>query len=71
MPMIKTEALSCRSGTNAPVTGGTETILIAEDNASVREIAREVLEEYGYKVIEAVAETDAMAKFPDSRGGSL
>jgi CheY-like chemotaxis protein len=67
LPMVKADALSCGSDPDAPVAGGSETILIAEDNARVREVAREVLEEYGYKVIEAVDGKDAMAKFLDYR----
>jgi two-component system, cell cycle sensor histidine kinase and response regulator CckA len=35
------------------VSGGTETILIAEDEPDLRELARIFLESYGYKVLEA------------------
>jgi PAS domain S-box-containing protein len=37
----------------APVRGGTETVLVAEDEAPVRAVAREVLERLGYRVLEA------------------
>ena len=37
----------------APVTGGDETLLLVEDAAPVRAVARETLERYGYTVIEA------------------
>ena len=37
------------------VTGGTETILIAEDEPDLRELARIFLEGYGYKVLEAAS----------------
>lgn len=40
-----------------------ETILIAEDMADVRKITRIILEEAGYKVIEAVDGEDAVNKF--------
>jgi len=43
--------------------GGTETILIAEDNEEVRVLMKNVLEEYGYSVIEAVDGEDAVNKF--------
>jgi CheY-like chemotaxis protein len=33
--------------------GGTETILLVEDSDSFRDLAREILEEHGYQVIEA------------------
>ncbi|HSH95264.1 MAG TPA: PAS domain S-box protein [Roseimicrobium sp.] len=37
------------------VAGGKETILIVEDESSVRELARSVLESYGYTVLEAAS----------------
>lgn len=46
-----------------PVHGGTETILMGEDDPNVRGLMKEVLERYGYKVIEAVDGDDAIAKF--------
>ncbi|HEY1663174.1 MAG TPA: ATP-binding protein [Verrucomicrobiae bacterium] len=35
------------------IIGGTETILIVEDEDVLREMAREILEQYGYKILEA------------------
>lgn len=46
-----------------PVRGGSETILIGEDNANVRQLSREVLEQFGYIVIEAKDGEDAIRKF--------
>jgi signal transduction histidine kinase/CheY-like chemotaxis protein len=46
-----------------PVTTGTGTILIAEDNEEVRRFMREALREYGYRTIEAVDGEDAVSKF--------
>jgi CheY-like chemotaxis protein len=45
------------------VTGGTETILIAEDHAEVRLFMREILAMSGYTVIEAYDGDDAIEKF--------
>jgi|GEM_PF-1805561 len=45
--------------------GGRETILVAEDNAEVRKLARTILIEFGYTVIEAVDGVDAVKKFTD------
>ena len=45
------------------MTGGSETILLAEDDGVVREFTRELLAEYGYKVITAVDGEDAVARF--------
>ncbi len=39
---------------------GTETILLVEDEAEVRGVTREVLEGFGYTVLEAAQATDAM-----------
>lgn len=47
--------------------GGTETILIAEDDGVVRAFVRELLEEYGYTLIEACDGEEAVAKFRQYR----
>jgi len=46
--------------------GGTETVLIAEDNESVRNMAATVLKNAGYKVIEAADGEDAIHKFSEN-----
>ncbi|MBI2469676.1 MAG: PAS domain S-box protein [Planctomycetes bacterium] len=46
---------------------GTETILVAEDEDDVRNLARIVLERHGYKVIEAVDGNDAVEKFLENK----
>ena len=46
-----------------PLSAGTGTILIAEDNEEVRRFMREALQEYGYRTIEAVDGEDAVDKF--------
>lgn len=43
--------------------GKSEAVLVAEDEFSVRQSAKNILEEYGYKVIEAVDGEDAVKKF--------
>jgi PAS domain S-box-containing protein len=40
---------------------GSETILLVEDEASLRGIAREILEEHGYRVMEAAGPDEAIA----------
>ena len=49
------------------VTGGTETILLAEDDEMVRNLTRRVLTEAGYTVITAVDGNDAQVKFAENR----
>ena len=51
-----------------PVKGGTETILVAEDDASLRKLTRIVLESYGYNVITAEDGEDAITKYTENRG---
>ncbi len=43
-----------------PVAGGTETILVVEDDPALRKLARGVLEEYGYGVYDAGSAKEAM-----------
>jgi len=46
---------------------GTETVLVAEDDVSVRKLTRIILESAGYRVIAAGDGEDAVAKFNDNR----
>ncbi len=48
--------------------GGTETILLAEDDLSVRRLIRMTLERYGYHVLEAVNGVEAIALWQKYRG---
>jgi signal transduction histidine kinase/CheY-like chemotaxis protein len=50
-----------------PVKGGDEEVLIAEDNESVRRLSKEILEGYGYSVIEATDGEDAIRKFMENK----
>ena len=47
--------------------GGTETVLVAEDNDEFRKLVKLVLERKGYKVIEAVNGNDAVDKFIENK----
>jgi PAS domain S-box-containing protein len=47
---------------------GTETILLAEDEASVRKMVEELLRQFGYQVIVAVDGDDCVRKFSENRG---
>ena len=50
-----------------PVKGGSETMLLAEDDAALRNLGSTVLSQYGYTVIEAVDGEDAVMKFMENR----
>ncbi len=49
--------------------GGTETVLLAEDNELVRELARSGLEEAGYSVIVATDGEEAVEQFMNAKDG--
>jgi CheY-like chemotaxis protein len=51
----ETEAAS-----SAPVIGGSETILIVEDEPVLRSMARDILEECGYRILEASSGKEAL-----------
>ena len=51
----------------AHLQGGQEVILVAEDNAQVREIVTTTLRGFGYTVIEACDGADAIEKFNESK----
>ncbi|UPU34733.1 PAS domain S-box protein [Geomonas paludis] len=60
-------ALASDPGLAAPATG-TETILVAEDDASVRGLVDSLLKKYGYRVVLAVDGSDCVEKFLEHRG---
>ena len=49
-----------------PVKGGNETILIAEDDDTVRDLVKTMLADYGYSVIEAIDGEDAIDRFTEA-----
>jgi CheY-like chemotaxis protein len=49
------------------VQGGNETILVGEDEEVIRSFIREVLEDYGYKVIEATDGEDVIRKYNENK----
>ncbi|MDA8239637.1 MAG: PAS domain S-box protein [Nitrospiraceae bacterium] len=68
LPLIEEQASLCRKK-QVPVSaeGGNETVLVAEDDASLRRLTRIVLESFGYDVITAVNGEDAITTFMANR----
>ncbi len=67
LPLIDHDAPRTTAGVHLPESGGTETVLVAEDDAAVRSLVKEVLEQFGYTVIEAVDGEDAVSTFTKNR----
>ena len=68
LPLME-DAASIDKKTEAPFSakGGNETVLVAEDDASLRKLSRIVLESFGYSVITAEDGADAITKFMENR----
>ena len=69
LPLIKADTDKGEEAASAPEypEGGTETILLAEDDASLRELSRSVLEQFGYTVIAAVDGEDAVKTYRENK----
>ncbi len=65
LPLIKNEAAEAKARENIPKSGGTETILLVEDENSLRQATKSMLQEFGYKVVEAENGNDAVTKFSE------
>jgi PAS domain S-box len=51
----------------APLPGGRETILVAEDDEQAKSLLRDVLEKYGYRVVTACNGAEAVSLFEERR----
>lgn len=67
LPIIKGEVEEIKQAEISAQIGGTETVLVAEDEEEVRELTKVVLERFGYRVIEAVNGDDAVKKFMENK----
>jgi len=68
LPLIKTIARKEDASQIVElIKGGTETVLIAEDDESLRELAASVLEEFGYTIIKAKDGCHAIEKFSENK----
>ncbi len=68
LPFVEETALPAgKAEETLSIQGGTETILYAEDDESLRDLLRIILESFGYSVITAKDGEDAVAKFIENR----
>lgn len=67
LPLIEEKPLVKETKRKAVPTRGTETVLVAEDDGNVRRIIREVLEMFGYAVVEAADGEEAVRLFAESK----
>ncbi|HPF38511.1 MAG TPA: two-component regulator propeller domain-containing protein [Phycisphaerae bacterium] len=67
LPLASTGAIATTDDDAAPVQGGSETILVCEDDEQVRRLACRALERAGYKVLEAGLPSQARLLF-DANG---
>ncbi|MBI5749612.1 MAG: PAS domain S-box protein [Nitrospinae bacterium] len=68
LPLIKSEAAESVGITpDVYPKGGTETVLVAEDDRAVRKLTRSILERFGYKVIMVEDGEDAIEKFMENK----
>jgi PAS domain S-box-containing protein len=67
LPMIVSVIEEIEVGALPPPRGGTETLLVAEDDKEVRGLMKVVLDRFGYKVIEAVDGEEAITKFKENK----
>ena len=67
LPTIQQETRKGKTETFVVSTGGTETILVAEDEELVRMVIKITLEKHGYRVIEAVDGENAIIKFIENK----
>jgi len=67
LPLIEQVISSTQSGEDQVLEGRGETILLADDEASIREVSRELLESMGYRVIIASNGEEAVHLFTKHR----
>ncbi len=74
LPKAQNQSVSASAGENQPTqdkpTAGTETILVVEDDPNVRVLVRNVLEDFGYSIVEA-SNADEAIEYAINRQGQI
>ncbi len=69
LPLVRKDAQRSAPTKVGPLTKGSETVLVAEDDPAAMEVTTEILTEFGYKVIPAGDGEEAVAIFRDNCQG--
>lgn len=69
IPIVNADVLAHEQPAAFRPTSGNETVLVAEDDSGVRALIRTLLEEFGYRVIEAIDGEDAVTKYREHGNG--
>lgn len=67
LPLVERSAAAVGPKVETPAVGGSETILLAEDDLMVLDLSRTVLELAGYTVVSASSGEEAVARFEEHR----
>ena len=67
LPAAKSKGGANATTIESVLSGGTETILVAEDNEKLRKLSEIILKQYGYKVILAEDGEDSIEKFIENQ----
>lgn len=67
LPIVLSDPKEIQEQTSACITGGSETILVGEDEENIRQFIKEILEGYGYTVIEASDGEDVIEKYKENK----
>ena len=63
LPLVESGEEAFRDKGVSPISGGSETILIAEDDAAIRTVAGHIIRQFGYRVIETADGKEAVEAF--------
>jgi two-component system cell cycle sensor histidine kinase/response regulator CckA len=69
LPLVEGSAATDQPKMTLPLDGGTETVLVVEDEEVVKQLLQKTLERAGYRVITAGDGQDAVEKFKEQRDG--
>ena len=67
-PVQTAQTVEDKAGPAGSVPGGTETIFLVEDEPVLREMARDILESFGYRILEASSGKEALGMWNLTRG---